>query len=82
MSESTAAKRLELLTELEAAEFLGVKGQTLRAWRHRNQGPPYLKLAGKIKYRSEDLSTYVEGSRVVPGSKPRRGSRGTRRGSR
>lgn len=60
------------VNETEAAEFLNCRPQTLRGWRHRKTGPPYLKVAGKISYRVPDLEQYVEDSRVVPGETRRR----------
>lgn len=35
------------LTSTEVAAILGVKPNTVRAWRARNQGPPYSQPAGK-----------------------------------
>ncbi len=70
------------LTEVQAAEYIAAKPQTLRVWRARGTGPAYHKLSGKIRYAVEDLDDFIAKSRVVPGSKPRRGARGTRRGSR
>jgi len=61
-----------LITEAEAAARLTAKVQTLRAWRHRQTGPPYLKLSGKIRYRVSDIDEFIETSRVVPVEKKSR----------
>jgi hypothetical protein len=67
------------VSEKVAAKVLGAKQQTMRAWRHRGVGPAYLKLAGKIEYRLDDLQKFIEASRVVP-SKRGKSSRRKRRG--
>jgi hypothetical protein len=54
------------VSEKAAAKALGAKPQTMRAWRHRGVGPAYLKLAGKIMYRLDDLKKFIEQSRIVP----------------
>jgi hypothetical protein len=91
MTTTTEISAPVLLTEAEAAKKILAKAQTLRAWRHRRMGPPYLKLTGQIRYRLDDLEKFIEQSRVVPGEgrgKPRaqrpgvRRSRSTSRGSR
>lgn len=51
--------------EVFAAEFLGLKPATLRAWRSRRQGPAYYRL-GRIWYRVEDLARWLESRRIEP----------------
>jgi excisionase family DNA binding protein len=74
MSAVTAAC-LALLSEQEAAELLHAQKQTMRAWRHRRKGPPFYKLNGRVLYKREDLETWIEGCRVVPGETPKRKKR-------
>lgn len=31
---------------------------TLRQWRYKNQGPPYIKIGGAVKYRMRDIETF------------------------
>lgn len=74
-----------LLTEAQAAKILQAKPMTLNKWRCRRKGPPYLKLSGKVRYRMDDLTAFIESSRIVPTD--RKATRGTsrrrlRRGSR
>ena len=59
----------QLLTNQEAADFLGVSPGTLSQWRFKNKGPAYVKLSGRraIRYKIEDLMDYVSRSRIVPG---------------
>jgi predicted site-specific integrase-resolvase len=64
-----------ILTEKEAAKRLFARPDTLRKWRGR--GPVYMKISGKIRYRSDDLEKFIEQSRVVPSERKRR-----RRGAR
>ena len=53
-----------LLTTDEAATYLSVSRRTLEDWRTRLVGPPYAKLNGTntIRYRSEDLETWIDQS--------------------
>ena len=62
---------MTLLTEPEVAERLITKPQTLQKWRCRGRGPAFLKLSGKIRYRSDDIDAFIEQSRVVPGEAKR-----------
>jgi hypothetical protein len=54
------------LSEAEAANMLDMEPQTLSKWRQRCYGPAYLKLGGKVSYRSIDLDAWVEQCRIVP----------------
>jgi hypothetical protein len=65
-----------LLTEQQAAKELRVQPCTLRKWRVRGRGPVFLRFTKKIRYRKEDLATYVLDCRVDP--KARRTKRGSR----
>ena len=59
------------LTEAEAAEYLGFSKQTLANWRHRRQGPPYVKVGGKaIRYLRADLDAFLDSWRVNPSDDP------------
>ncbi|WP_310963905.1 helix-turn-helix domain-containing protein [Nocardioides terrisoli] len=51
-----------LLTSDEAADILSVPVATLRTWRTRRRGygPPAVHLGGNIRYRPEDLVTWIE----------------------
>jgi predicted site-specific integrase-resolvase len=56
----------EPLTETEAARRLGLKVATLRAWRHRGVGPPFVRLGRAIRYLSGDLERYIGEHRHAP----------------
>ena len=62
--ETTAYR--ELVTETQAAEYLGLSTKTLQSWRWRKTGPPYVKLGGAVRYRPEDLEAWLQESRVAP----------------
>jgi predicted DNA-binding transcriptional regulator AlpA len=43
------------LTEREVSDLLGLSVATLRAWRHRGQGPRFLRLGRAVRYLPADL---------------------------
>lgn len=54
-----------LLTAIEAAEFLGVKPQTLAVWRcNQRYDLPFVKVGNAVKYRMSDLEAWLE-SRTI-----------------
>ena len=60
----TPTERKPLLTAQEAAEYLGLEYSTLEKWRGQGRGPNYVKCGGSVRYRQNDLDTWIE-SRVV-----------------
>lgn len=50
----------------EAASFIGVKADTVKHWRKRHQGPPFIRAGRRIVYRTQDLIAWQEAHRVVP----------------
>jgi predicted DNA-binding transcriptional regulator AlpA len=52
------------MNETAAAQLLGMSVATLRAWRHRKQGPRFVKFGRSVRYLSADLETFIEGSRA------------------
>ena len=55
-----------LISEKEAARFLGLAIQTLRNWRHLRRGPVYHALGRRRLYKLTDLEAYLEQRRVEP----------------
>lgn len=50
-----------MLRPREAAEYLGVTTETLRAWRQRGVGPDYVQHEdGHARYPAERLVRYIE----------------------
>lgn len=51
----------ERMTSIQAAEFLGVKEQTLRLWRHegRETSPPFTRIGGKVIYKQSSLEAWM-----------------------
>jgi predicted DNA-binding transcriptional regulator AlpA len=57
----------ELLSTIEAAEWLGMKESTLRDWRSDEIGPPYIVISPRcIRYSLEDLIRWRNDRRRVP----------------
>ena len=52
------------LTEREVSNLLGLSVATLRAWRHRGQGPRFLRLGRAVRYLPADLERFVRASAV------------------
>ena len=59
-------ERIALMDEREVARHLSLGVQTLRNWRCRHIGPPYLKLQRSVRYRIADVILWAERSRIVP----------------
>ena len=56
-----------LLPEEEAAKALRVKPQTMATWRHRGQGPSYVRVGKLIFYKPSHLREYIDARVVRPG---------------
>ena len=56
------------LTEREVSDLLGLSVATLRAWRHRGQGPRFLRLGRAVRYLPADLEDFVRASAVDAGT--------------
>ncbi len=52
----------ELLDERVLAIKLGVSRSTLQSWRYAARGPRYLKLGRSVRYRCEDVETFLNAS--------------------
>ena len=53
-----------LLNDRQAARRLGLSVATLRRWRLFRQAPAWVKLGGRVLYRSEDLDAFVSANLV------------------
>lgn len=50
----------KLLDTTQAAEYLGgLQPNTLEGWRVSGKGVPFIKIGRLVRYRTEDLDTYL-----------------------
>lgn len=53
-----------MISTAEAADYLGLKPQTLRGWRVTGGGPPYIRYGkkgrGAVYYRISDIDAWVD----------------------
>ncbi len=54
-----SATYAELINEEHASTILKVSTRTLQAWRVRGGGPMFVKVGRSVRYRLEDLETFV-----------------------
>jgi hypothetical protein len=52
--------------DVEAARLIGLRPQTLRNYRFRHVGPPYTKAGRSVRYRFDDLLSWMERGRIEP----------------
>ena len=51
----------EMITPQQAADYLGVKPETLSVWRCTRKHPiPFVKVGRKVCYRKSDLDRYIQ----------------------
>jgi predicted site-specific integrase-resolvase len=62
-------RRQDLLETVHAADALGLSPRTLEGWRRRGEGPPYLKIGRRVKYRPEDIEAF-KATRLQASSRP------------
>jgi excisionase family DNA binding protein len=67
-----AAASKQLLTPQEAAAFLTTTPGTLQIWRTTGRySLPFVKLGGCVRYRREDLETFLRARTVDPTADPK-----------
>ena len=54
------------LSDKEAADYIGVSIATVRSWRFKRIGPPYLKIIRRIYYRRSDLNEWIDKCAIHP----------------
>jgi predicted DNA-binding transcriptional regulator AlpA len=54
----STVRKVRLFETVHAADELGLSPRTLEGWRRRGEGPPYLKIGRRVKYRPEDIEAY------------------------
>jgi predicted DNA-binding transcriptional regulator AlpA len=60
----------ELLTERDVARITGLSVASVRRWRLLRQGPKYLKIGAAVRYKSEDVTAWLN-SRPTGGEQTR-----------
>jgi predicted DNA-binding transcriptional regulator AlpA len=56
----------ELLNEHQVAKFLQLSVASVRRWRLFRTGPKYLKIGAAVRYRREDVETWLSSCRAGP----------------
>lgn len=60
-----------LLNEYDVARITGLSVASVRRWRQLRQGPPFLKIGSAVRYRPQDVTSWLEarprgGEQLVP----------------
>jgi predicted DNA-binding transcriptional regulator AlpA len=63
---ATASNLGTLLNEHDVARITGMSVATVRRWRLLGLGPKFLKLGAAVRYKPEDVATWLE-SRATGG---------------
>ena len=56
----------QCLTEREVSSRTGLSLSTLRAHRFKRKGLPYIKIGRSVRYRAQDLETFLLEHRIAP----------------
>lgn len=59
-----------LLRQTDVADLLGVTIAALRRWRLDRRGPPYIQVEGVVRYREDDITSWLTARTVSPPSAP------------
>jgi hypothetical protein len=54
-----------LLNEVQAAIVLNLSIRTLQAWRTRCVGPSFVRAGRSVRYRKDDLNTWISANTVL-----------------
>ena len=58
-------KPVTVMTVQQASEYLGLAVSTLNKWRCQGGGPVFIKMGRAVRYRIEDLESYMLKSRLA-----------------
>jgi len=61
-----AVRTLKWVKEKDVSGITGLAVQTLRNKRNRGEGPPYSKIGRSVRYKVEDIISYMESNKVKP----------------
>ena len=54
------------VNEKALAKEMNLSVQTLRNWRHKGKGPPYIKIGRAVRYNIKDIEKYLKQNRIDP----------------
>lgn len=57
---SPPSPSLDLLDEIQTGRILKVSRRTLQGWRTKGEGPPFVDLGRRVRYRRADLIAFIE----------------------
>lgn len=60
----------DLITSDEFARELGLRNQTLMAWRTMGRGPHFHKVGRRVMYSRKDIAAWLETQRRQPKASP------------
>lgn len=64
-----------LIDEHEAAALIGVAPSTMNSWRVKRVGPRFVRVGRLVRYRPDDVRTFVESRLVGTSDQPKAGAR-------
>ncbi len=67
------------LNQIDLSRRWSLSPRTLERWRWLGEGPPYLKIGGRVVYRMEDIEAY-ELEQLQLGASPRESRAATAKG--
>ena len=57
---------VKYLNENEVSMMLSMSIQTLRNWRFQGKGPAYTKAGRAVRYRHDDIVSFMEERKITP----------------
>jgi hypothetical protein len=57
----------QYIDDRECAEIGRFQVQTLRNWRHKSIGPPYIKIGRSVRYDRAEFIAWLEQFKITPG---------------
>jgi predicted DNA-binding transcriptional regulator AlpA len=52
------------IDEKEVSQIMGIAVQTLRNWRFKRVGPPYVKVSKAVRYRVDEVIDFMERKKI------------------
>lgn len=65
MTTSTTATLTPAVESIAAAPMIGVSAATLKMWRRKKIGPPYVRFGNRVRYRVSDLDAWLAAHTVT-----------------